>query len=111
MRRAGICGCPVAVWAGPHVVACLCGDYDLVAVAAEAVAHDAAEILLGRAVDGAVVVGQIEVRDTAVEGREGGAAVDGIVVDAAEVVPQAERYAGQEQTAPAAAGILHRVVA
>ena len=52
---------------GPHVVAGLRRDDELVAVGREVLAHHPAEVRLGRAVRRAVVVGQIEVRDAAVE--------------------------------------------
>ena len=58
---------PLAVRAGPHVVAGLRRDHELVAVRAEVVAQHPAERLLGRAVRRPVVVRQVEVRDAEVE--------------------------------------------
>ena len=53
----------VAVRAGPHVVARLRRDDELVAVRREVLAHHAPEVRLGRAVRRAVVVREVEVRD------------------------------------------------
>ena len=63
-----LAGAPLAVRAGPHVVAGLGGDDDLVAVGREVVGQDAAEVGLGAAGRRAVVVGQVEVGDAEVEG-------------------------------------------
>jgi len=57
----------IAVWPGPHVVASLGGDDQFVAVGAQVRPKDPAEVRLGRAVGRAIVVGQVEVGDTAVE--------------------------------------------
>ena len=77
----------VAVRARPHVPAGLGGDDELVAVVAEVVVQDPAEVGLGAAVRGAVVVGQVEMGDTEVEGsaQDGTLGLDGPVV--AEVLP------------------------
>jgi len=53
---------------GPHVVASLCREDQLIPVGSEIGGHDPAEALLGCAVLRAVVVGKIEVCDPAVEG-------------------------------------------
>ena len=94
---------PFAVGAGPHAVAGLGGDDQLVAVAGQVGGQDRAEGFLGRAGLGAVVVGQVKVRDAGVEGGADHRAgvVEGI--DGAEVVPQAQRDRGQQQAAVAAA--------
>ena len=55
------------VRARPHVVARLGGEDQLVAVRAEVLREDRAEVALGAAVGRAVVVGQVEVGDAAVE--------------------------------------------
>ena len=70
-----------------------------------------AEVLLGRAVRRAVVVGQVEVGDAEVEGaaHDRAAVLERPV--AAEVLPEAERHRRQLQPAAAAAAVLHAVVA
>jgi len=73
--------------------------------------QDAPEIGLGRTVHRPVIVGQVEVGNAVVEGRQRNAAVCRIVVYAAEVVPQAERQRRQQQTAVSATAIIHGVVA
>src|SRR3954453_23416985 len=102
---------PVAVRAGPHVVAGLRRDDQLVAERAQVAAHDLAEDALGGPVRRAVVVGQVEVRDAEVEG----AAQDRARVlerpFLAEVLPQPERHLGQLDAAPAAAAIAQPPVA
>ena len=82
---------PLAVRARGHVVARLGGDDQLVAVGAEVLREERAEVRLGGAVGRAVVVGQVEVGDAQVEGaaQDGPLGVQRAVV--AEVVPQAQR--------------------
>ena len=102
---------PVAVGAGPHIVAGFGGDDQLIAVGGEILAEEAAEILFGGTVGRAVIVGEVEVGDAEREGAaEHGAGVIE-AVDATEVVPEAEGNGGQEETARAAAAIGHGVVA
>ena len=101
---------PVAVGAGPHVVARLGGDDHLVAVGHEVALHVDAEAALGLAVGRAVVVGQVEVGDAVIERRAQDLALHAKRRDLAEVVPQAQRERGQQQAAPAAAPVGHRVV-
>ena len=57
----------ITVRPGPHVVAGLAGDDQLVAMGVKIRLQDATKVRLGRAVRRAVVVGQVEVGDTAVE--------------------------------------------
>ena len=88
---------------GPHVVARLGGEDQLVAVRAEVLREDRAEVALGAAVGRAVVVGQVEVRDAAVERppQDGPLGLQGLVV--AEVVPQPERDGRELEAAVATA--------
>src|SRR6185437_7037436 len=88
----------------PHVVARLGGEDQLVAVGAEVLREDRAEVALGAAVGRAVVVGQVEVGDDAVERtpEDGPLGLQGVRV--AEVVPQPERDRGElEPATPTAA--------
>src|ERR1019366_9379433 len=102
---------PVAVRAGPHIVAGLGGNDQLIAVGSEILAEEAAEILFGGAVGRAVIVGEVEVGDAEREGAaEHGAGVLE-AVDAAEVVPETKGNGRQEETARTAAAIGHGVVA
>ena len=84
---------PFAVGAGPHVVAGLGRDDQLVAVGPEVLRQEPAEVLLGGAVGRAVVVGQVEMRDAEVEraAQDRAARLERTV--AAEVVPEPERDA------------------
>ena len=77
----------------------------------EVLGEHAAEVLLGRAVRRAVVVGEVEVRDAEVEraAQDRALALERLVV--AEVVPQAERDGGELEAAAPAAAVGHRVVA
>src|SRR5437764_110263 len=77
----------------------------------ELVAEDTRERLLRGPRQRTVVVGEIEVRDPEVERAEDYGARNLERVDAAEVVPEAERHARQQQTAPAAALVGHDVIA
>ena len=96
---------PLAVGPRPHVVAGLGRDHQLVAVGAEVLGEDRAEVRLRRAVGRPVVVGQVEVGDPAVEGpaQDRPLGLDRLVV--AEVVPQPERDRGQLQPGAAAASV------
>ena len=98
---------PVSVGPRPHVVAGLRGDEEFVAVRPEGVVHQASEVLLGRSVIGAVVVGQVEVDDPVVEGTAGHAADVREGLQAAEVVPQSEREGRQQDTALPGAAVRH----
>ena len=102
---------PLPVRPGPHVVARLRRQDQLVAVGGEVASEQAAEVLLRRAVRWTVVVGEIEVRDAEVEcaPEDGAARIQRTIV--AEVVPEAQRDGGQEQPTPAAAVVAQAVVA
>ncbi len=101
----------LAVRAGPHVVAGLAGDDDLVPVGGEVVGQVAPEVGLRGAVGRAVVVGQVEVGDAEVEGaaQDRPLAVEGDVVT--EVVPQPEADRREVEAAAAGPAVGHRVVA
>ncbi len=83
-------GAVVAVGTRPHVVAGLGGDDQLVPVRPQVLAHDPAEIDLGRAVRRSVVICQVEVGDPEVEGAPDDRALvlDRLAVP--EVLPQPE---------------------
>ena len=101
---------PVAVGAGPHVVASLGGDEHLVAIGTEGKVHHTAEGLLGSAVGGAVVVGKIVTGDAVVEGIVHHGLAVGDVGDASEVVPEAERERRHQDAGTSGAAILHETV-
>ena len=73
--------------------------------------EDTAEHLFGAAVGRAVVVGQVETGDAAVEGGLDDRTADFRVGAAAEIVPEAQGYLGQQDAAAAAAAVIHRFVA
>ena len=99
------------VRAGPHVVAGLGGDHELVAVRAQVVGEDPAVVLLRGAVGRPVVVREVVVDDPEVERPpdDRAAVLPGPVVP--EVVPEPERDRRKLQPAAAAAALLHAVVA
>jgi len=97
------------VRAGPHRVAGLGRDDQLIAVAREVFAQDAAEGLLGRARHRAVIVREVEVRDPEVEGAERDGARGRGIVDAPEIMPEPERDLREMQAGFAAAGLEGRV--
>ena len=101
---------PVAVGAGPHLVARLGRDEQLVAVGAQRVVEDAAERLLGAARRRAVVVGQVEVGHAVVEGVVHEGAARGVGRRVAEVFPQSEREGGQQDAALPRAAVGHGAV-
>ena len=102
---------PVAVGSGPHVVARLAGDDELVAVGRQVLGEDPAEVLLRRPVGRPVVVGQVEVGDAEVEraAQDGPARLQRPV--AAEVLPQAERDRRELEAAAPTAPVGHRLIA
>ena len=100
----------VAVRPGPHVVAGLRRDDELVAVGAQVVAEQPAERLLGRAVGRPVVVREVEVGDAEVERAQDGRAARLVRPVGAEVVPEPERDRRQHEPAAAAAPVLHPLV-
>lgn len=86
------------------------GDEELVAVGTEVFLPDTAEVLLGRAGDGAVVVGEVEVADAVVEGVEYHTLGLGEVVNGAEVVPKAEGQDGEEDAGAAGTPSIHQTL-
>ena len=102
---------PFPVGTRSHPVSGLGRDDELVPVGREVGSQDAAEALLGGAGRRAVVVGEVEMRDAAVEGaaQDRPPGLEG--VQAAEVLPQAQRDRRQHEAAPAAAAVGHRLVA
>ena len=109
-RQQVLARAPVPVGPGPHVVAGLAGDDQLVAVGAQVVAHDQPERALRGPVGRAVVVGEVEVRDPAVERAPDDRARGLERPVGAEVVPQPERDRGQLDAAAAAAAVGHPAV-
>ena len=99
---------PFAVRPGPHAVAGLGGDHQLVAQAVEIGAQDLAEQRLGGAGRRAVIVGEIEMRDAEVEGRAADLARGRRRLVLAEIVPEPERDRRQHQAAAAAPVVEHR---
>ena len=110
-REQVLAAAEVAVGAGPHVVAGLGRDHELVAEGREVLLQQGAERLLGGAVGRAVVVGEVEVRDAEIEraAHDRAARLERTV--ASEVLPQAERDRRQQQPAAPAAVVGHAVVA
>ena len=96
---------------GPHVVAGLRRDDELVAVGTQVVTEDAAEVLLRRSVRRAVVVCEVEMGDAEIEGATHDLAARLERADAPEVLPQPERDRRQREAALAAAVVAHLVVA
>jgi hypothetical protein len=80
----------VAVRTGPHVVTGLGGNDQLVAICRQVHLECAAECLFRRAVGRTVVIRQIEMGDSQVEGAPQHGAAVFQRIDAAEIVPQAE---------------------
>ena len=101
---------PLAVGAGPLVIAGLGRDEELLAIGAQVLAVDAAEVRLGRAVGRPVVVGQVEVRDAKIERSAQRRAVRRERPVVAEVLPQAERDRRQRDPAASHAPVGHRLI-
>src|SRR5205814_8722990 len=84
-------GAPDAVRPGPHVVAGLAGDHQLVAVPGQIRLQDPSEVFFGGAVRRAIVVRQVEMRDAQVEGAADYRAQGLERAVMTEVLPEAER--------------------
>ena len=110
-RQQVLARAPNTVRARPHVVTGLGRDHELIAVAGQVGRQDPAEVLLGRAVRRAVVVGQVELGDPQVERTADDRALALQRDVAAKVLPQAERDRRQLEPAAAAAAVLHARVA
>ena len=102
---------PFAIGPGPHAVAGLRRDHELVAMVAEIGGEDLAEGALGRARRRAIIVGKVEMDDAEVEGppAHGTRILQRPVF--AEIVPQAKGERRKLEPAPAGAAIEHGVVA
>ena len=101
----------VAVGSGPHVVARLGGDDQLIAIGKQVTVQNLAGIGFRCPVRRSVVVGQIKVGHPEVEGpgEHGADLVHGSGV--AEVLPESERDQGELEAAAPASAVLHPVVA
>ena len=88
---------PFAVGTGPHVIARLGGDDELVAVGMKILFEQCPEGFLGGAGWRTVVVGEVEMRDAEIEGAAGDGTSVLEPVHAAEVVPPAQRDGRQFQ--------------
>ena len=97
----------IPIRAGPHVIARLGGNEQLVAMRMPVAIHMDAEVALRLAVRRTVVVGQVKVRDPVVERGAQQALLHAEGRNIAEIVPQAKRNGGQQYAARAAAAILH----
>ena len=104
-------GAPDPIRPGPHVVAGLTGNHQLVAVAGQVRLQDATEVFLGGAVGRSVVVGQVEMRDAQVEGPAEDRSLGLERAVMAEVLPQSERDGRQEQAAASGPPVRHPGIA
>src|ERR1035441_3689850 len=99
-----------AVRPGPHIPAGLGRDQEFVAQAAEVLAQNLADVLLGRAIGRPVVVCEVEMRYAAIEGSPDDRAPGLEDICPAEVLPQTQRYRRQNDPRTAAAAKLRSVV-
>ena len=105
-----------AVGARPHVPAGLGGNEKLVAQGThvpcdtEVLPQNRAEVFFGRAVRRTVVIGEVEVRDAAVEGAADHGAAGLKDIRPAKVLPEAERDGRQHEAGVAAAAKVGAVV-
>src|SRR5438874_8572514 len=104
-------GAPDAVRPGPHVVAGLAGDHQLVAVPGQIRLQNASEVFFGGAVRRAIVVRQVEMSDAQVEGAADYRALRLERAVMTEVLPEAKRDGGQEQATPSGSAVRHPCVA
>jgi hypothetical protein len=100
---------PIGPW--PHVVARLRGDDKLVAVRSEVLPKEPTDMTLSGSSWGAVVVGEIEVRDAKIKGATKHASSLVEVIGVPEVMPTTQGHSGKSQTRSAAATVDHAVIA
>ena len=101
---------PFAVGTRPHVIARFGADDDLVPVNAQVVFQNLAEIPLGAAVRGAIVVGEVKVSNAVVESGAAHVPHGFVAAGIAEVVPQAKGHGRQLQAALARAVVGHGII-
>lgn len=101
---------PVAVRAGPHLISCFGGYEHFVAIWRERTAEHLSECFFGSAVARSVVVGQVEGSYAMVESCVHYLLAARQWREFAEIVPEAQRYAGEQDAAAACAGIFHAAV-
>ena len=101
---------PIAIRAGPHVIAGFRRDEQFVAIGPEVLVHQSSHRLLGRTIDRTIVVSQVEMRDAVVEGIMGNLPASLIWIHAAEIMPKAETHLWQHHTRAPTALKLHPVV-
>ena len=99
-----------AVGAAPHRETRFRRDDHFVAVARKTFAQDPAEIFFGGAAAGAVVVGDIEHGDAAVERGKNHVAHDFEIIETAEVVPEPQRQFGEFEPAVPRTAVFDRRV-
>ncbi len=85
---------PLAIGTRPHVVACLGGDDQLVAVWFEVLAEQLAEGSFGGAVGRAVIVGEVEMGDAEIEGGLAHLALECVGVVSPNVCQRPKEIAG-----------------
>ena len=95
----------VAVGAGPHVIARLGRDDELIPIGAPVAVHEDAEVGLSFPIRGTVVVGQIKMGDSRVKGRAQDLLLHAQGRDVPEIVPQAEGEPRQHQAAVSASPV------
>ncbi|MNL26599.1 hypothetical protein D3C87_1481310 [compost metagenome] len=98
---------PFAIGTGPHVVARLGRDDHFIAVASKIRLQDFAEGSFGAAGWWAVIIGQIEVGNTEVEGAAANGLFGLVRCVVAEIVPQPERDRRQLQASLSAMIVFH----
>ena len=102
---------PFAVGAVPHVIARFGRNDQLIAQVFEIGFQDVAKGGFGAACRGAVIVGEVKMRDAIVKRRMADRAFGMVRGVMAKIVPQTEGYGGQHQARPAGTAVSHTVIA
>ena len=100
----------IAVGAGPHIIARLGRDDQLVAVRQQILLQDPAERPLGLAVGRAVIICKVKIGNAVVKCCQKHLLLLSRVIERAKVVPQAEAQQWEHQPAPAAPAVLHLII-
>ena len=102
---------PVAIRARPHIVPGLRCDHELIPVRHEILVQQMSCIDLRTAILRAVVIRQIELRDTEVEGRPHHLSHILIIPVRSEIVPEAQRHSREHKPALPHTVVLHPLIA
>ena len=94
----------------PHIITRLSADYHLVPVRTHITVHNSSEVIFRTAVNRAVIISQIKMRDSIVKRSENKLLHIVEIILAAKIMPKSQRNGRKLQTALSAAKIFHALI-